>query len=152
MISIFFPQQFLFIVFLAALDLRCFARAFSSCRERRLHLATLQGLLPVAASRCRAQSPGVPVSVAPAPELELSSCSTQAQLLKQGSGQSVASMVFCSQILSGDDNDPEVSAAPEGSQPALDDLLTRTSSSSDAITSSSGHKLQESPKIITLSF
>lgn len=61
-------------------------------------------------------------------------------------------MFFCSQLLSGDDNDAEVSGAPKGSQPALDDLLTRTSSSSDEITSSSGHKLQESPKIITLSF
>lgn len=61
-------------------------------------------------------------------------------------------MFFCSQILSGDDNDAEVSGAPKGSQPGLDDPLTRTSSSSDEITSSSGHKLQESPKIITLSF
>ena len=50
-ISFFFINLFiLFILFLAALGLRCCARAFSSCSERRLLLVAVRGLLIAVAS------------------------------------------------------------------------------------------------------
>lgn len=39
--------------------------------------------------------------------------------------------LVCSQVLSGDDNDVDGSGVTKGSQPELDDLLTRTNSSSN---------------------
>ena len=45
-----FKTKFLFYLFLAALDLRCCARAFSSCGERGLLFVAVRGLLIAVAS------------------------------------------------------------------------------------------------------
>ena len=78
-------------LFLAALGLRCCARAFSSCGERGLLFVAVRGLLVAVASRCRAQALGASASVvaarglsccgARAVEHRLSSCGAQASLL-----------------------------------------------------------------------
>ena len=46
----------LFILCLAALGLRCCARALSSCSEQGLLLVAVRGLLIVVTSRCGAQA------------------------------------------------------------------------------------------------
>ena len=52
--------KFYFIyLFLAALGLRCCARAFSSCSKRGLLFVEVHGLLMAVASRCGAQALGV---------------------------------------------------------------------------------------------
>ena len=48
----FFDKFILFILFLAALGLRCCARAFSSCGERGLLFIVVRTLLIAVASRC----------------------------------------------------------------------------------------------------
>ena len=65
----------LFYIFLAALGLRCCARAFSS-GERGLLFIVVRGLLIVVASRCGAWALGVQASVVVAHRL--SSCGTRA--------------------------------------------------------------------------
>ena len=79
----------LFILFLAALGLRCCTRAFSSCGEWRLLFLAVRGLLTAVASLCcGARALGVQASVVVAHGLSscglwavehrLSSCGTQA--------------------------------------------------------------------------
>ena len=63
--------------FLAALGLRCCARASSSCGERGLLFVAVCGLLIVVASHCGARALGTPVSVVVAHGL--GSCGTWAQ-------------------------------------------------------------------------
>ena len=48
---------------MAALGLRCCARAFSSCGERGLLFVAVRGLLTVVASRCSAWALGARPSV-----------------------------------------------------------------------------------------
>ena len=62
---------------MAVLGLRCCARAFPSCGERRLLFVAERGLLIAVASRCGAQALGAGASVAVA--RGLSSCGTWAQ-------------------------------------------------------------------------
>ena len=50
-------------LFLAALGLRCYARAFSSCGERGLLFVAVHRLLIAVASRCGAWALGVQASV-----------------------------------------------------------------------------------------
>ena len=50
-------------LFLAALGLRCCARAFSSCGERGLLFIVVRGLLIAVASRCRTRALGSRASV-----------------------------------------------------------------------------------------
>ena len=79
---------FFFYLFLAALGLRCCARAFSSCREWGLLLVAVRGLLIAVASRCGARALGARASVVVARglsscglralECRLSSCGAQA--------------------------------------------------------------------------
>ena len=68
---------FFIYLFLAALGLRCCARAFSGCGERGLLFVVVRGLLTVVASRCGARALGVQASVVAA--LGLSSCGAWAQ-------------------------------------------------------------------------
>ena len=78
----------IYYLFLAALGLRCWAQASSSCGERGLLFAVVRGLLTVVASRCRAQALSARASVVVARglsscgsralELRLSSCGTRA--------------------------------------------------------------------------
>ena len=69
---------YLFILFLAALGLRCCVRAFSSCGERGLLFVAVCGLLIVVTSLCcRAWAVGTWASVVVA--CRLSSCGSQAQ-------------------------------------------------------------------------
>ena len=71
-------MSFLFIyVFLAALSLRCCARAFSSCGERGLLFIAVRGLLIAVASLVLARALGARASVVVA--RGLSSCGTWAQ-------------------------------------------------------------------------
>ena len=63
-------------LFLAALGLRCCARAFSSCGERGLLFVVVHGLLIVVASCCGAWALGAQASVVVA--RELSSCGSRA--------------------------------------------------------------------------
>ena len=77
---------------MAALGLRCCARAFFSCAERGLLFVVVCGLLIAVASRCGAQALGARASVVVARRLSscgswalerrLSSCSAQALLLR----------------------------------------------------------------------
>ena len=53
----------IYILFLAALGLRCCARAFSSCGERGLLFVAVRGLLIVVASRCGSRALGAWASV-----------------------------------------------------------------------------------------
>ena len=59
---------FLFFIFLAALGLRCFARAFSSCSERGLLFVAMYevGFIEGGFSCCRAQALGMQASAAAA--------------------------------------------------------------------------------------
>ena len=54
---------YLIYLFLAALGLRCCARAFSSCRERGLLFVAVRGLLIAVASHCGARALGAWASV-----------------------------------------------------------------------------------------
>ena len=63
-------------LFLASLDLRCCARAFSSCGERGLLFVAVHGLLIASASCCGAQALGMRASVVV--EHGLSSCGSRA--------------------------------------------------------------------------
>ena len=75
-----FPLSFIsylaIIIFLAALGLRCCARAFSSCSEWGLLFVAARGPLIAVGSRCRAWGLGTQASVVAA--CRLSSCSTWA--------------------------------------------------------------------------
>ena len=65
----YFKIFFFFLNFLAAVDLRCCKRAFSSCSEQRLLFIAVRRLLIVVASRCGARALGA----------GFSSCGTWAQ-------------------------------------------------------------------------
>ena len=67
---------YLIYLFLAALGLRCCARAFSSCRERGLLFVAVRGLLIAVASHCGARALGAWASVVVA--RRLSSCGARA--------------------------------------------------------------------------
>ena len=67
---------YLIYLFLAALGLRCCARAFSSCRERGLLFIAVRGLLIAVASHCGARALGAWASVVVA--RRLSSCGARA--------------------------------------------------------------------------
>ena len=79
-------------LFLAALGLRCYARAFSSCGERGLLFIAVCRLLIAVAFPCGARALGAPASVAVtrsfsscgswALERRLSSCGTRTYLLR----------------------------------------------------------------------
>ena len=66
----------LFILFLAALGLRCCSWAFSSCGERGLLFPAVRGLLTAVASCCGAGALGAWASIVVA--CGLSSCGSQA--------------------------------------------------------------------------
>ena len=75
-IYIFFINLFI-CLFLAALGLRCCARAFSSCGEQELLFVAVHGLLTAVASlRCGARALGAQASVVVA--CGLSSCGSRA--------------------------------------------------------------------------
>ena len=68
--------MYLFYLFLAALGLRCCARAFSSCGEQGLLFVVVDRLLISVASHCGARALGARVSVVVA--RGLSSCGSRA--------------------------------------------------------------------------
>ena len=70
---VFFKKNFFFFFFLAALGLRCCARAFSSCRERGLLFIVVRGLRNEVASL---------VADHGLQARRLSSCGSRAQLLR----------------------------------------------------------------------
>ena len=79
-------KLFIYYLFLAALGLRCCARAFSSCGERGLLFVAVRGLLIVVASRCGARASvvvagGLSSCGSRALERRLSSCGARASLL-----------------------------------------------------------------------
>ena len=78
---------------LAALGLRCCARAFSSCSEQGLLFVVVRGLLIVVASRCRARPLGARASVVVA--CGLSSCGSV--VVVHGLSCSVACGIFADQ-------------------------------------------------------
>ena len=84
----FFKNFYFIYLFLAALGLRCCARAFSSWGKWGLLFVAVRGLLIAVASRCRVRAVGTRTSIAVARglsscgsralERRLSSCGTQA--------------------------------------------------------------------------